>query len=376
MKKALSLIFALALASCLSSALAAAPADSAAASIVIDADSGRVLCSKNADARKLIASTTKIMTALVVIDRCQPDEKVEVLPEHAAIEGSSMYLKPGGDYTVRDLLYGMLMASGNDAAAALAFHCGGDLPGFAALMNEKAAELGLENSSFENPHGLDGENHYSSAYDLAMITRAAMQNELFAQIVSTKTHAVGEQTYVNHNKLLWNYEGCVGVKTGYTMAAGRTLVSCAERDGLRLICVTLSDPDDWKDHAALYDWAFSAYEYRNLMPIGEVSRVPVISGEKDSVGVKSLESTGYFCEKGAQFQMSLQLPRFVYAGIKEGEHAGKAQITSNGELVGEYELVYSESVPLADGIRLTPWERFQRAWYLSNKYGFVLGGGA
>lgn len=375
MKKVISFIIALALISG-SSVLAAAPADSASASIVLDADSGRVLCSKNADARKLIASTTKIMTALVVLDHCDPEEAVTVLPEHAAIEGSSMYLRPGGDYTVRDLLYGMMMASGNDAAAALACHCGGDIPGFAALMNEKAAALGLENSSFENPHGLDGESHYSSAYDLALITREAMKNELFAQIVSTKTQAIGDQTYVNHNKLLWNYEGCIGVKTGYTMAAGRTLVSCAERDGLRLICVTLSDGDDWKDHAALYDWAFSAYEYRGLMPMGEISRVPVISGERDSVGVKSADNAGFLCEKGAEFQMSLQLPRFVYAGIKEGEHAGTARITSNGELVGEYELVYSESVPLADGIRLTPWERFQRAWYLSNKYGFVLGGGA
>jgi len=357
-------------------AFAEAPGDSAAASIVIDADSGRVLCSKNADDRRLIASTTKIVTALVVLNHCDPDEKVELKPEHSAIEGSSTYLKPGGDYTVRDLLYGMLLASGNDVAAALACHCAGDIESFAGMMNDLVQELGLENSSFENPHGLDGENHYSSAYDLAMLTREAMKNELFREIVSTKTHAIGEQTYVNHNKLLWNYEGCIGVKPGYTMAAGRTLVSCAERDGMRLICVTLSDMDDWKDHMALYDWAFSNFECHSPLPMGELSRVHVISGEKDSVGIRTAENASVLCEKGAELEFSFELPRFVYAGIKEGETAGLVRVYTGGELLGEYELVYSETVGLAQGIRMTPWEKFLRVWYLANKFGFVLGGEA
>lgn len=358
------------------SAFAEAPGDSAEASILIHADTGRVLCSKNADARMLIASTTKIMTALVVLNHCDPDETVEIKPEHSAIEGSSTYLKPDGEYTVRDLLYGMLLASGNDAAAALACHCAGDIASFAQMMNDTAAQLGLENSSFENPHGLDGENHYSSAYDLAMIAREALKNELFAEIVASKTHTIGEQTYVNHNKLLWNYEGCVGVKTGYTMAAGRTLVSCAERDGMKLICVTLSDRDDWNDHMALYDWAFSEYENRSLLPMGEISRIPVISGEQDSIGVRASENSRVFCEKGREIELRLELPRFVYAGIREGEPAGIARVYSGEELLGEYELVYSETVGVAQSIRMTPWEKFLRVWYMANKFGFVLGGEA
>ncbi len=188
----------------------------------------------------LIASTTKIMTALVVLENCSPDDQVKILPEYTSVEGSSMYLKAGESYTVRDLLYGMLLVSGNDAATALAYYCGGSIAGFAEMMNAKAREMGLTNSSCKNPHGLDADGHYSSAEDLAEITREAMKNELFAKIVGTKTYTIGEQTYMNHNKLLWNYDGMLGVKTGYTMAAGRSLVSCAERNGLRLICVTLS----------------------------------------------------------------------------------------------------------------------------------------
>lgn len=361
---------------CPALAMSEAPADSADASIVIHADTGRVLCSKNADAGKLIASTTKIMTALVVINHCDPEEKVTITAENAAIEGSSTYLQPGEEYTVRDLLYAMMLASGNDVAAALACHCGGDIGGFAQMMNDTARELGLQNCSFENPHGLDGDSHYSSAYDLAMITREAMKNELFAQIVSTKTHTIGEQTFINHNKLLWNYEGCLGVKTGYTMAAGRTLVSCVERNGMRLICVTLSDRDDWNDHMALYDWAFSGYEFRSLLPMGEISRVHVISGEKDSVGVRAAEAPAVLCEKDAELELDLELPRFVYAGIREGEPAGIARVISGGEVLGEYELVYSESVSVAEGLRMTPWEKFLRVWYMANKFGFVLGDGA
>ncbi|MEG0036057.1 MAG: D-alanyl-D-alanine carboxypeptidase family protein, partial [Oscillospiraceae bacterium] len=263
----------------------AEPGTSAQAEILIHADTGQVLCQKNADAKMLIASTTKIMTALVVIENCSPDEKIKILPEYAAVEGSSMYLKAGETYTVRDLLYGMLLASGNDAAATLAYHCGGTIEGFAKMMNAKVEELGLHGTSFKNPHGLDAEGHYSTAADLAAITRSAMENELFAKIVSTKTYTVGEQSYMNHNKLLWNYEGAIGVKTGYTIAAGRSLVSCAERNGMRLICVTLSDPNDWCDHKALYDWGFSTYEYRQTLPSGIICEIPVISGEKDSIGI-------------------------------------------------------------------------------------------
>ncbi|MEG1165046.1 MAG: D-alanyl-D-alanine carboxypeptidase family protein [Oscillospiraceae bacterium] len=349
----------------------AEPGTSAQAEILIHADTGQVLCQKNADAKMLIASTTKIMTALVVIENCSPEEKIKILPEYAAVEGSSMYLKAGETYTVRDLLYGMLLASGNDAAAALAYHCGGTIAGFAEMMNAKVEELGLHGTAFKNPHGLDAEGHYSTAADLAAITRSAMENELFAKIVSTKTYTVGEQSYMNHNKLLWNYEGAIGVKTGYTIAAGRSLVSCAERNGLRLICVTLSDPNDWCDHKALYDWGFSTYEYRQTLPSGIICEIPVISGEKDSVGITCTAPTRTLVKKGSKQDFSLELPEFVYAGVRAGEAAGRAIVTVDGVQTGEYPLIYTEDVALAENAKLSPWARLKRVWFLSNKYGIT-----
>ena len=352
----------------------AAPDNSASSVILVHADTGQILYSKNADSQMLIASTTKIMTSLVVLENCSPDEQVKILTEYTCVEGSSMYLKAGESYTVRDLLYGMLLVSGNDAATALAFHCGGSIEGFAEMMNAKAREMGLVNSSFKNPHGLDADGHYSSAEDLALITCEAMKNELFAKIVSTKTYAVGEQTYMNHNKLLWNYEGCLGIKTGYTMAAGRSLVSCAERNGLRLICVTLSDPDDWNDHKKLYDWAFSSFEYKRVLPLGTICDLPVISGVKTEVGVSVATDSRILVEKDAEISFTLELPEFVYAGIKGGECAGRAFVTANGTVIGEFPLNYTEDVQLADNARLSAWGRIKRAWFIANKYGFMFQG--
>ena len=352
----------------------AVPDNCASSVILVHADTGQVLYSKNADAHMLIASTTKIMTALVVLENCDPDEQVEILPEYTAVEGSSMYLKAGKSYSVRDLLYGMLLVSGNDAATALACHCGGSIEGFAELMNAKAREMGLVNSSFKNPHGLDADGHYSSAEDLAAITCAAMKLDLFAKIVSTKTYSVGEQTYMNHNKLLWNYEGCLGVKTGYTIAAGRSLVSSAERDGLRLVCVTLSDPDDWNDHKKLYDWAFSSFEYKRVLPMGVICDIPVISGEKTEVGVSAAADSRILVDKNAELSFTLELPEFVYAGVKAGECAGRAFVKANGAVIGEFPLNYSEDVQLAENTRLSAWGRIKRAWFIANKYGFVFQG--
>ncbi len=352
----------------------AVPDNSASSIILIQADTGKVLYQKNADAQKLIASTTKIMTALVVLDNCSPDEEVKILPEYTKVEGSSMYLKAGQSYTVRDLLYGMLLASGNDAATALACHCGGSIEGFAKMMNDKAREMGLCNSSFKNPHGLDEDGHYSSAADLASITCEAMKNKLFAKIVSTKTYTVGDQSYMNHNKLLWNYDGCLGVKTGYTIAAGRSLVSCAERNGLKLICVTLSDPNDWDDHKDLYDWAFENYEYKSVLPMGAICELPVISGERDTVGITVSQDTRILVKKNAKIDFSLELPKFVYAGVKAGDCAGRVFITADGEQVGEFPLLFSESVNIADNEKLSAWGRFKRAWFMANKYGFLFQG--
>ena len=239
---------------CIVPAVAEAVEVSATAAVLLDADTGQLLYEKNGDEQMLIASTTKIMTALVALEQTEPDDTVTVTREHMT-EGSSMYLKPGETVRVEELLYGLLLCSGNDAALALT-ECAGGLEPFVALMNEKAAALGMTHTSFANPNGLDAEGHYSTARDMAVLAAAAMEEPTFRRICSSRAVTIGQRTMENHNRLLRQVEGCVGLKTGYTKAAGRTLVSCAERGGCRLIAVTLRDGDDWADHAALYEYGF------------------------------------------------------------------------------------------------------------------------
>lgn len=239
---------------CITPAVAEALEVSATAAVLMDADMGQVLYEKNGDRQMLIASTTKIMTALVVLEHAAPDDVITVTPDHMA-EGSSMYLKAGETVRVEELLYGLLLCSGNDAALALT-ECAGGLTPFVALMNEKAAALGMAHTSFANPNGLDADGHYSTARDMAVLAAAAVENPTFRRICSSRSVTIGQRTMENHNRLLRQVEGCVGLKTGYTQAAGRTLVSCTERDGCRLVAVTLQDGNDWADHAALYDYGF------------------------------------------------------------------------------------------------------------------------
>ncbi len=239
---------------CITPAVAEALEVSATAAVLMDADMGQVLYEKNGDRQMLIASTTKIMTALVVLEHAAPDDVITVTPNHMA-EGSSMYLRAGETVRVEELLYGLLLCSGNDAALALT-ECAGGLTPFVALMNEKAAALGMAHTSFANPNGLDADSHYSTARDMAVLAAAAVENPTFRRICSSRSVTIGQRTMENHNRLLRQVEGCVGLKTGYTRAAGRTLVSCTERDGCRLVAVTLRDGNDWADHAALYDYGF------------------------------------------------------------------------------------------------------------------------
>ena len=239
---------------CITPAVAEALEVAATAAVLMDADMGQVLYEKNGDRQMLIASTTKIMTALVVLEHAAPDDVITVTPDHMA-EGSSMYLRAGETVRVEELLYGLLLCSGNDAALALT-ECAGGLTPFVALMNEKAAALGMAHTSFANPNGLDADGHYSTARDMAVLAAAAVENPTFRRICSSRSVTIGQRTMENHNRLLRQVEGCVGLKTGYTQAAGRTLVSCTERDGCRLVAVTLQDGNDWADHAALYDYGF------------------------------------------------------------------------------------------------------------------------
>ena len=313
MKKTISALLACALL-CSGPAFAEAPGTSALSARLMHADTGEVLYELNADDRMLIASTTKIMTALVVLENCALDETVKIDSRSAGTEGSSMYLRDGDEYTVEELLYGLMLVSGNDAAMALALHTAGSVEDFAELMNGLAAGIGMTGSHFANPHGLDAEDHYSTARDMALLAAYAMDNDDFARIVSSRSAVVQGQALYNHNKLLSLYEGCIGVKTGYTMAAGRTLVSCAERGDTRFICVTLCDRDDWDDHAALYDWRVESDVYA-LLPVG------------------------------AEWDISLELPPFVICPVESGQEAGRLTVTSGGEAICSVPLVYAADMP-------------------------------
>ena len=276
-----------------------AEAISARKAVVMDQVGRKILYEKQAEDRSLIASTTKIMTALVVAENCNVLEPVKIPREAVGIEGSSLYLKEGEVLTVQELLYGLMLHSGNDAAVALAIHCGGSVEQFAAMMNEKAESLGLTGTHFENPNGLDSENHYSTARDLAVLGLAAMENPIFRKTVSTKRIRIGDRWLKNHNKLLWRLEGCEGIKTGYTRAAGRILVSSVERDGRRVVAVTIHGPDDWNDHCQLMGEAFRSFQKRKLISEGQkVLSLEVLGGDSRTVPLKAEEDFFFPTAKG------------------------------------------------------------------------------
>ena len=345
----------------------AAPPVSAASAILIHAHTGAVRYERDADARSLIASTTKIMTALVVLESCAPGETVRVNAACAGVEGSSAYLEAGRTYTVEQLLYGMMLVSGNDAALALAVHTAGSAEAFAARMNDRARELGLENTHFSNPHGLDAPDHYSTARDLAALTAVCMAREDFVRIVSARSYTAGAVTYVNHNRLLRTYDGCLGVKTGYTRAAGRSLVSCAERDGMRLICVTLGDPDDWRDHAALYDWAFGTWSWRVPDCAGAELSLPLVSGRQERVRVRPAADARALLRAGETPEAALELPRFVFAPVTAGAQAGRVTYFADGREVGGGAMVFAESAERSSEAKLSARERLRRLWTLAQR---------
>ena len=318
---------------------------SAQKAIVVDATTGRVLYEKNADDRSLIASTTKIMTALVVCQQCNVLDRVKIPAEAVGVEGSSMYLQAGEVLTVQELLYGLMLRSGNDAAAALAIWCGGTIEGFAELMNDKARELGLRDTHFVNPHGLDAPDHHSTARDLAVLTAYAMNDPIFARTVGAKTVTVGERVLTNHNKLLWQLQGCEGVKTGYTKTAGRILVSSASRQERRLICVTINAPDDWNDHKALLEEGFSGYQVRELVAEGEVLGYRhILGGDGTHVPLVAAEGFSYALAKGEEVEIVLSPQYFSYAPVTAGASEGCAYAVLDGQVIGQIELVWGTSL--------------------------------
>lgn len=355
-------------ASCLVAALLfsnAVYADSARKEILLDAVSGRVLFEKNCDERSLIASTTKIMTALVICEQCNVLDRMRIPKEAVGIEGSSMYLREGEILTLQELLYGMMLSSGNDAAMALAVYCGGTAEGFAEMMNDKARALGLMNSHFVNPNGLDAADHYSTARDLAVLAAYAMQNPVFLKTVSTRSVTIGNRFLRNHNKLLWLLDGADGVKTGFTKAAGRILVSSAVRNDRRLIGVTIDDPNDWNDHKVLLENGFSYYNPQRIVSVGDrVGSIEVAGGCQKTVPVIASENFVYPISDMENPKVVVPEHRFVYAPVAEGADAGFAYVVIEGNAVGRVRTVYGQtveqSVPKRDTGRFLKWSVFRK----------------
>ena len=335
-----------------------AQAVSARRAVVLEPVTGRQLFSRAASQQAPMASTTKIMTALLICEQCNVLDRMRIPKEAVGIEGSSMYLKEGEVLTVQDLLYGLMLSSGNDAAVALAIYCGGTVEGFAELMNDKARSLGLTGTHFENPNGLDSPGHYSTAKDLGTLAAYAMENPIFYKTVSAKNVKVGERYLTNHNKLLWRVVGADGVKTGFTKAAGRILVSSATRDGRRIIAVTIDDPSDWSDHAALMEEGFSRYAIGRIVNQGDrVGTLEVVGGEKRRVEVLAAEDFDYPVAPEENPCLALPGPGFVYAPAVEGADAGVVYVLIEGKAVGKVPVVYGATIEQTQPEEKSFWQK-------------------
>ncbi len=323
---------------------------SAESACLIEAQSGKTLYSKQSSKRMPMASTTKIMTAIIALESCIPLDTVIAVPAEAAgIEGSSMYLSSGEKITLEELLYGLLLSSANDASVAIAICVGESVENFVDMMNKKADELAMNDTHFTNPSGLYDDGHYTSAKDLCTLMAYCMQNAEFASISGCKKKVYPKnddsvRVLLNHNRLLSSYDGVIAGKTGFTKKSGRCLVSCAERDGLRLIAVTLNAPNDWADHSALYDFGFS--NYKRLYLEGITLTLHVISGQGSEIHASSSSSSVFISSKASNsdLEQTVMAPRFVFAPIKAGDRIGTVVYKYNGKTVAELPILAEEDV--------------------------------
>lgn len=331
---------------------------SAQSAVLISADTASVLYEKDCKKQMSMASTTKILTALLTLEEAEQkgDPVVKITEEMVAVEGSSMGLQAGDEITLRNLSAGMLLASGNDAANAAALYLSGSQEEFAKRMNQRAAELGMKDSHFVTPSGLDDEAHYSTAYDMALLAREALKNEAFRELCSSSTYQVTfsqpekKVSYTNHNKLLRFYDGCIGVKTGFTKKSGRCLVSAAERDGVTLIAVTLNAPDDWNDHMALLDYGFSTMKQVSFDGSDLSFELPVVGAEQEMVQVRGGcgGSVSLPVKEADQITCRVFLPVFCYAPLGEGEQVGRLQYYLGDSLVYSIPLITQKSVAVQE----------------------------
>ena len=335
MKKFLAVIFALLLVLNLS---VKADAISAKAAVVINGDTGEILFSRNANERLPMASTTKIMTALLLCENADLDKTIVTTKEMITVEGSSMGLQVGDTVSYHDLLYGMMLASGNDAANTTAIALSGSISEFVKLMNNKALELGLKDTHFETPSGLDGKEHYTTAYELALITKYALQNEDFAKAASSKSETLCygnppyKRTLTNHNKLLKAYDDVIGVKTGFTKKSGRCLVSASKKDGKFVIAVTLNDPNDWADHRALLDLGLATLQTVDIAPEQTEIKIPVQNGDKAFLEL-NISSKSFTLKETEKLRAEVIVPEFLYAPINKGDKIGKVYYYLSDDLI-------------------------------------------
>lgn len=300
---------------------------SASAEIAMELTTGTVLEESNADKKMPMASTTKIMTAIIIIEDCDLDEVITVDDRAVGVEGSSIYLKKDEQIDVKDLLYGLMLRSGNDSAAALAIHHSGSIEKFAEVMNVRAKEIGAKNTNLTNPSGLPDDNHYTTARDLCNITRHAMQNETFREIVSTKNYSGKFRTFANKNKMLLNYEGANGVKTGYTVKAGRCLVSSAEREGMDVVCVVLNCPDMYERSSEILDSCFNEYQLVKIR-----RNIVFMSG---IVPCKASNPINFVVKKDEKIHFNVKA-------------VGKTKKVKRGDLVGELEIFGQNGLILSE----------------------------
>ncbi len=338
---------------------------SAKSAILLCDNTDDVVFEKNADERLSMASTTKIMTTLIALEHAQQDDKTVTFTQDMIAEGSSMYLKVGDKLKLSDLATGMMMVSGNDSANAVAVTLGGSQEKFADIMNGKAKEIGMNHTHFVTPSGLDDENHYSTAGDMAKLMQYAMHNEDFARLTAQKSMKVTfirpsdvVNTYVNHNKLLSMYAYCNGGKTGFTKKSGRCLVTSAEKDGVKLIAVTLNAPDDWNDHMKMYDYGFSRLQSVNGIDKEFHFGVDVVGGKQNTVELQVQSGISCVARRGENIRLTRRViaDRFLYAPLKKGEVVGTVQYYRDNRKIGEIPLVTQSSVEYK-AVSKSLWER-------------------
>ena len=345
----------------------AMPEVSASACVLIESKTGEILFEKNAFEKRSMASTTKIMTTLLTIESGDLDTEFVVDTDAIHVEGSSMGLVENDIVTKRALCYGMLLPSGNDAANASAVAVAGSIPEFAKLMNARAEEIGMTRTCFVTPSGLEGEGHGSSAYDMALLTRTAMQNEIFRGICCQSEARVNfgnppyARTLYNSNKLLKMYDGVIGVKTGFTDEAGRCLVSACERDGIELICVTLNDRNDWNDHMSLYDYGFSEVQAMTLDAPDNLE-IPVVGGNIDKLRLYTEDSIVVGMKNGMEQNISVKVRHapFIYAPIQKGDTIGTLEYYYKDTKITAVPLISADSTERAVQPELTFFDKIKQ----------------